>query len=185
MRSPFRENIPSRFPGDLSLEDKLGLWWILHVRPNCEWKIARYLLRHDICYYFPLYNRKTRVGYLRRERITLAPLFRGYICFALHREKHSLLYDSRDFTRIIQIKNQEKFVRELEFVARAIKTEKDLLLKPGILKGRKVIVTSGQLQGVEGIIIGQSKKGRFAITVEMFNRTVIVNVDSLTDLELL
>jgi len=179
------ENIPSRFPEDMSLEDHMGLWWILHVKPNCEWKLARYLLRHEISYYFPLYDRKIKVGYLRRERITQAPLFRGYICFALDREKHVLLYNTHDFTRIIQIKDQEKFIRELQFVTKALSTGRDLLVKPGILKGRKVIVASGQLQGVEGIVVGRTKKGRFAITVEMFNRTVIVNVDPFTDLELL
>jgi transcription antitermination factor NusG len=87
--------------------------------------------------------------------------------------------------KIIQIKDQDKFVRELQLVSRVLETGKDLLVKPGILKGRRVMVSSGPLQGAEGIVVGRSKKGKFAITVEMFNRTVIVNVDPFTDLELL
>lgn len=55
---------------------------------------------------------------------------------------------------------------------------------PGIMKGRRVQITSGPLKGAEGIVVGRSKKGQFAITVEMFNRTVIVNVDPFTNLEL-
>lgn len=180
-----RENIPSRYPVDRSLEDDLGLWWILHVKPNREWKLANYLLHHEISYYFPLYDRKTIVGYFRREKITQAPLFRGYLCFALERENHSFLYESHDFVKIIPINDQDKFVRELQSVSKALETGKDLLVKQGILKGRKVMVSSGPLQGAEGVVLGRSKKGRFAITVEMFNRTVIVNVDPFTDLELL
>lgn len=178
-------NIPSRFPENRSLEDELGLWWVLHVKPNREWKLVKYLLHHEISYYFPLYDRKTIVGYYRREKITQAPLFRGYLCFALDREKHGLLYESHDFVKIIQIKDQDKFVRELQLVSKVLETGKDLLVKPGILKGRRVMVSSGPLQGAEGIVVGRSKKGKFAITVEMFNRTVIVNVDPFTDLELL
>ena len=95
------------------------------------------------------------------------------------------MFDTHDFVRIIQIKEQNSFVKELQSVSKVLEVEQDLLVKPGLLKGRRVVVTSGPLQGVEGIVVGRSNKGRFAITVEMFNRTVIVNVDPLTDLEIL
>lgn len=180
----FNEDIPSRYPEGKPLEEDLGLWWVIHSKPNREWKLARYLLNQGISYYMPLYDRKIRIGGLR-EKITKAPLFKGYLCFALDREKHWRLYDTHDFARIIQITEQNSFVRELQSVSKVLAVEQDLLVKPGLLKGLRVVVTSGPLQGVEGIVVGRSSKGRFAITVEMFNRTVIVNVDPLTDLEIL
>ena len=180
----FSEDIPSRYPEGKPLEEDLGLWWVIHSKPNREWKLARYLLNQEISYYMPLCDRKIKIGRLR-EKITKAPLFKGYLCFALNREKHWRLYDTHDFARIIQVKEQNSFVKELQSVSKVLEVEQDLLVKPGLLKGRRVVVTSGPLQGVEGIVVGRSNKGRFAITVEMFNRTVIVNVDPLTDLEIL
>ncbi len=182
---PLHDNIPSRFPEGKPLEEDAGLWWVLHSKPNREWKLANYLLHHEISYYMPIYDRKIRVGGFQRERTTKAPLFKGYLCFALDREKHWRLYDTHDFARIVEIKEQNSFVKELQSVSRALEADQDLLVKPGILKGRRVLVVSGPLQGVEGLIVGRSNKGRFAITVEMFNRTVIVNVDPFTDLEIM
>ncbi len=178
------DNIPSRFPEGRPLDQDKGAWWILHCKPNREWKLARFLLNHEISYYLPIYERKTRIGYFRRERITPTPLFRGYICFALDRKAHHLLYETHDFVRTIEVTDQDRFVRELELVSRAIETGQELFVMPGIKKGRRVQITSGPLKGAEGIVVGRSKKGQFAITVEMFNRTVIVNVDPFTNLEL-
>ncbi|MFH0958442.1 MAG: transcription termination/antitermination NusG family protein [Pseudomonadota bacterium] len=178
------DNIPSRFPEDRSLEQDLGLWWILHSKPNREWKLAKYLLNHEISYYLPIYQRKTRIGYFRLEKIIPTRLFRGYICIALDTKNHHLLYDTHDFVRIIKVNDQNGFVREIELVAKAIETGHDLFVMPGIMKGRRVRITSGPLKGAEGVVVGRSKKGQFAITVEMFNRTVIVNVDPFTNLEL-
>jgi transcription antitermination factor NusG len=178
------DNVPSRFPEGRPLDHDTGSWWILHCKPNREWKLAKFLLKHEISYYLPIYERKTRIGYFRREKIIPTPLFRGYICFALDRNAHHLLYETHDFVRAIEVTDQDRFVHELELVSRAIETGQDLFVMPGIMKGRRVQITSGPLKGAEGIVVGRSKKGQFAITVEMFNRTVIVNVDPFTNLEL-
>jgi transcription antitermination factor NusG len=179
------ESIPGRYPSDRSLEDDLGSWWVIHVKPNREWKVAKYFLHHEITYYLPLYDRKTKVGYLKREKIVKAPLFRGYLCFALEKGQHGLLHECHDYVRIIDIPDQYKFVQEMEHVSKALDTCQDLFVKPGIVKGRKVLIASGPMEGVVGIVSGRSKKGQVALTVEMFNRTVIVNTDQFTNLEIL
>lgn len=178
-------DIPARFPEGRSLEADTGLWWVLQSRPNRELKLAKYLMQREIGYYLPLYNRRIRVGYFGREKITTGLLFKGYVCFALDRSEHCLLYETRDFARIIQIQEQNRFVMELQSLSKAIEIGSDLMVKPGMLKGRKVSVVGGPLNGVEGVIIGSSRNGKFAITVRMFNRTVIVNLDPSTDLEIL
>lgn len=63
--------------------------------------------------------------------------------------------------------------------SKAIEAGSDLLAKPGILKGRRVLVASGSLKSVEGVVVVRSKKGKFAITVSMFSRTVILNMDTI------
>ena len=115
----------------------------------------------------------------------MRPLFRGYICFALHKDKHPILYDSRDFVRILEVPNQETFVRELESVAIALKVGKDLFVRSGLATGKKVIVVSGPFKGVEGVVTRHSKKGQIALTVEMFNRTVLINLDEFTDVDMI
>ncbi len=179
------EKVSCRYPENRSLTEDIGQWWALHVKPNREWRMATYLRHKGISYYLPIYEHKRRFGYPPREKITLRPLFRGYICFALHKDNHSVLYDSRDFVRIIEVRNQDQFVRELESVSIALTVGKDLFVRSGLARGKKVFVQNGPFQGVEGIVTRHSKKGQIAISVEMFNRTVIINLDEFTKLDVM
>jgi len=175
--------IPSRFPEDRRLDDDLGNWWVMHVKPNCEKMVARYLLHRSISYYLPLYERQTRVGYLRRIRTAIMPLFGGYICFALEKSEHRLLYDSKKFVRIIQVDDQESFVKEISAVASAIESGEELVVRRGLVPGRKVLILSGPLEGTEGVVVRSRTERKLALSVQMFNQTVLVRLDPLTELE--
>jgi transcriptional antiterminator RfaH len=177
-------DVPSRFPVDRPIEDDTDRWWVLQSKPNRDWKLATYLRNREISYYMPLYDRRIKFGSFGRERVVRAPLFKGYLCVALDRERHSLLYDSHDFAKIIEVKDQATFVKELQSVSRVTTTEQDLQVKEGVLKGRTALITSGPLKGVEGIVVSRAKKGKFAISISMFNRTLILNVNPFTDLEI-
>ena len=137
------EMVPPRYPEDRPLHEDLGLWQVLHVKSNWEKKVAAYLMGKNISYYMPLQRIRRTVGCFRSTRITEVPLFRGYVCFALERDEHQLLYGSGMFVRILQVEDQERFVNELKAVGRAIETEDDLVLRPGVVPGRKVVILSG------------------------------------------
>jgi transcription antitermination factor NusG len=175
--------IPPRFPEDRALDDDMGNWWVLHVKPNCEKMVARYLINRSISYYLPLYERQTRVGYFRRIRTTIVPLFGGYICFALPKIEHRLLYDTKKFVRIIEVDDQESFVSELSNVARAIESGEELVVRPGLVPGRKVLILSGPLEGTEGVIVKSRHDRHLAVSVQMFNQSVLVRLDPLTKIE--
>ncbi len=177
-------DVPSRFPVDRPIDDDTGRWWVLQSKPNRDWKLATYLRNREISYYMPLYDSRIKFGSFGREKVVRAPLFKGYLCVALDRERHSLLYDSHDFARIIEIKDQATFVKELQSVSRVTTTEQDLQVKAGVLKGRTALIASGPLKGVEGVVVSRAKKGKFAISISMFNRTLILNVNPFTDLEI-
>lgn len=180
-----RNPVPSRHPLERSLEADLGAWSVLHVKPNCEKLVANYLLHRDISFYLPLYSKKTRVGYFQRIRTTEVPLFRGYICFALKKQEHHLLYDSKKLVRIIEVTDQKTFVEEMQAVDRAIRSGEDLMVTPGLTPGRKVLILSGPLQGLEGVVVKRRKQSQLALSVTMFNQSVLVKLDSLTKVEVL
>jgi transcription antitermination factor NusG len=178
-----KEAIPKRFPEDRTLEEDLGSWWVLHTKPNCEKQIAAYLMNRGIGYYLPLYLKKTRVGYFKRLRVTEVPLFGGYICLALEKERHALLYDTKKFVRIIQVDDQESFVKELAAIERAIHSGEDLAVHSGLVPGRRVLILSGPLEGTEGVVVRRRADRQLAISVTMFNQTVLVRLDPYTKLE--
>jgi len=178
-----KEIIPARFPEDRPLEEDIGDWWVVHVKPNCEKQVANYLFNRKISYYLPLYTKKTRVGYFKRIRTTEAPLFRGYLCFALDREKHNLLYDTKKLVRIIKVDDQDGLVRELNSIAKAIEAGEDLLVQPGLTPGKRVLILSGPLEGTEGVVVKRRLERQLALSVLMFNQTVLVKLDPLTKIE--
>ena len=62
-----KKTVKARHPEDRPLDEDLGAWWVMHVKPNCEKQLATYLLNRNISYYMPLYQRKTKVGYLGQD----------------------------------------------------------------------------------------------------------------------
>jgi transcription antitermination factor NusG len=180
-----KTTIQARYPLDKPLDEDLGSWWVMHIKPNCERKVASYLLHRQISYYLPLYKRRSKVGYFKRIRETEAPLFGGYLCFALDREKHSLLYDTQKFVRIIKVEDQENFVRELNAIAKAIETGEDLLVEPGLVPGKRVLILSGPMEGIEGVIVRRHRERQLALSVKMFNQSVLLTLDPFTKVQTL
>ena len=180
---PAKEKVPARFPEDRSLEEDVGLWWVLHTKPNCEKMVATYLLNRKISYYLPQYEKKIRYGNLGRVRTREVPVFSGYLCFALDRQQHNLLYDTKKFVRIIKVDDQATFVKELQAVAQAVESYDDILVHEGLVPGRRVLILSGPMTGYEGLIVRRLKEKQLALQVRMFNQTVLVKLDPLTRLE--
>jgi hypothetical protein len=53
--------VPARYPEGRTLEEDVGLWWILHTKPRGERHIAQYLLNREISYYLPAVSQKDPV----------------------------------------------------------------------------------------------------------------------------
>jgi len=175
--------LPARFPLDRPLEADLGSWWVLHTKPNCERLVAAYLMNRKTGYYLPLYEKKIPYGNLGRVRSREVPLFAGYVCVVLDKPEHSLLYDTKKLVRIIPVPNQTAFVRELQAVAQAVESYDDVFIQPGLAVGRRVLIQSGPMAGHEGIVVNRQKEKRLALSVQMFNQSVIVKLDPFTRIE--
>ena len=106
------------------------------------------------------------------------PLFRGYLCFALAKEHHNLLYGTKKLVRIIQVEDQERFVSELQAVLKAVQTEDKLVVESGLAPGRKVRILSGPLERVEGVVVRRRGEKQLGLSVQMFNQTVLVRLDT-------
>lgn len=179
------DTIPPRYPEDRPIEDDSGNWWVMHVKPNCERQVATYLLNREISYYLPIFKKMSRVGGLKRVRVTETPLFSGYICFALDKDRHHLLYDTKKLVRILKVEDQEGFVRELRSVAKAVESGNELTVENRLIPGRRVLILSGPLEGAEGVVVHRHKQSRLAVSVEMFNQSVLAKLDPDTQLEIL
>lgn len=102
---------------------------------------------------------------------------------ALDRRAHSLLYGSKKWVRIIKVPDQEQFVREMENIDQALAKDVEAIVCPGLTIGKRAIVRSGPLRGVEGVYLRRRGRPQLGLKVTFFNQTVNVWLDPYTRLE--
>ncbi|MFH0822901.1 MAG: transcription termination/antitermination NusG family protein [Pseudomonadota bacterium] len=174
-----------RYPQGRALEEDVGLWWVIHTKPNCERHVANYLMHREISYYLPAGIEKTRYGNMGKIRVYRVPVFRGYVCVALDKQDHQKLYDTKKLIRLIEVSNQVRFVEELGAVARAAEISEDFTLRSGLARGTRVRILNGPLRGLEGVVIKSRTGKELALSVTMFNQSVSMKLDPSTELELM
>jgi transcriptional antiterminator RfaH len=173
------ENPPARFPQRPIAEAKAP-WFVAHVKPRQEKAMADDCLRLGVEYYLPLFTRVTRRKDNNKPRKSILPLFPGYLSFAGTKETVRALYATGRVANVIEIKQQKKFIGELGQVYNLL--EKGMPLEPCCIpyrSGDEVVIASGPLRGIRGVIMSVNNRNRLLISVEALGRAM-ATVDAAT-----
>ncbi len=170
------ENPPQRWPECRALEDDVGKWWVVRVKPRNEKALAWELQRMGVSYYLPLMTKRTIRRDNGKPRKSIICLFPGYISIADYQERRAEIMRSGRVLRPIEVLDQERFVQELKSVRKALESALELELHPCLAAGHEVIITSGPMQGVQGAV-AEFNQRRVYLNVHMFNQAVTVAVD--------
>ena len=111
-------------------------WTVLHVRPRCEKKMAEYCEFYGVTHYLPLRS-KTKV-YQRRKVTFDLPVFPSYVFAEVPGEKRDLILRSRSLARMIEVKDHERFVWELDQVKKALDVDPTLGATSAFTRGKVV-----------------------------------------------
>lgn len=172
-----------RYPEARALEDDLGRWAVAQVRSRQEKSLARDLANAGIPYHLPMVQKLSRRRDNGKPRKSVLPLFPGYMAVAVAGEEHrQRLYGTARLARIIPVRDQTRFVRELGQVQRTLGSGIRVALAPAFTAGQWVRVRSGPLMGLEGEVASVRGHDVFVIWVRMFDQAVSVELDGL-DLE--
>lgn len=147
-------------------------WQVLHLRSRCEKKAAAYCAAAGLTHYLPL--RREKKKYQRRQVEVWIPLFPGYLFVQLHPEQRALILRSGQVARILEVKDQLKFVSEIEQIRKALEAEPGLSACPAITAGQMVRITAGPFQGLEGIVAKDKGGERVILNVEMIGQGVAI-----------
>jgi transcription antitermination factor NusG len=157
-------------------------WYAAYTRANHEKSVAYQLRQRSLECFFPLYE-SVRQWKDRRMRLEL-PLFPGYVFirFAL-----------RDRLRVLEIPSVVRLVgfdghrptplpvEDIESI-RACLTRRRSLQPHRYVRGQRVQMLSGPLEGLTGIVVRQKNSTRFVISLELLMRSVAVEID-ISDLD--
>ncbi|OGP59723.1 MAG: hypothetical protein A2V67_02945 [Deltaproteobacteria bacterium RBG_13_61_14] len=170
------ENPVPRFPIGRPLSQDMGSWWVARVKPRQEKALAWDLARLGVGYYLPMLTKRTRRRDNGKLRKSLVCAFPGYLSVTYYKERKAEILRTGRILNLLKVSGQEQFVRELEQIYQALSHSTELEVQPHLAVGRRVMIASGPMQGIEGIVTDLRRPRKVFLNVEIFNRAVMVMV---------
>lgn len=158
----------------------LANWQVLFLKPRTEKKVAQICAIHAIPCYLPL-RTVPRVSQRRKFMVTL-PLFPGYLFAALNQETRVHVLRTNHVIRTLAPTHSIRLLRDLVQVRRALVLAPDLKSVPQLIQGQRVRITTGPLQGSEGVVNRLASSMRVILAVDLIGMGVSVTV-SRADVE--
>lgn len=149
-------------------------WFVLHVKPRTEKKVARYLHEYGYFCHLPLYLKVTKVQ--RRKVRRLLPLFPGYLFTRLFPEERLKMLQTNLIVKTILATQPRTMIHQLRQIAHASKGDTAMLTVDMCKVGDYVRVISGPMRGTEGYIQRKGREASLCLNVEILGVAVEVAV---------
>jgi transcription antitermination factor NusG len=153
-------------------------WYAAYTRSRHEKVVAEALQQRTVEHFLPLYEtvRKWKNG---RFKVQL-PLFPGYLFV------HIAL---RDRLRVLQVPGVVRLIGfngvpaplpqvELEIIRSALSTGVEAAPHPYLRVGQRVRITSGPMEGLQGILLRRRGRPRVVVSVDLIMRSVALDIDA-------
>lgn len=152
-------------------------WYALHTCSRHEKCVARQIEQRSITCFLPLY-RSTRRWKDRRTVLELA-LFPGYVFVRLALEDRLRVLQLPSVVRLVSFNGLPAALpeSEIEQLRERLARGGPLEPHPYLRVGRRVRVSAGPMQGLEGIIVRRKDRCRVVFSLDLIMRSVAVEVD--------
>lgn len=172
----YRENFPETGPRTDWLEPK---WYVLFVRSNQEKRVVQHLTDRTVEHFLPTFD---LVRQWRDRKVKLlVPLFPGYVFVKLPLVERLKVLLVPNVVNLVGPRDAPAVIsdEEIEWVRRAINHGGAKPYPYRNLKiGSSVMITSGTMAGMEGILIRIQNTTRVLIGLNSISRAFTVEVDS-------
>lgn len=149
-------------------------WYVLHVRPRSEKKVAGYLVKYKALYFLPLYTKIRKVQ--RRKVRTELPLFPGYVIAKLDFNQRLSILKTNHVVQAIIVISPRVMIHQLRQVVRALRRA-PLIRTTKIYKvGQLVKIKFGPFMGTEGYVKRSRGKSSLVLNVDILGTAVEVDV---------
>jgi transcription antitermination factor NusG len=152
-------------------------WYVLFVRSNQERRVARGLAQRGLEHLLPCYS-AIHQWKDRRVRLEL-PLFPGYVFVHLPLLARMSALTIPNVICLVGKKDASSVVSDEEITAIRIASQSGYAQPhPKLTEGDRVMITSGLLIGLQGIVLRTPNRARVVISVESISRAFVVEVDA-------
>jgi transcription antitermination factor NusG len=156
------------------------LWFVAHTRPRCEKKLLQFCEREGLTATLPCYRAAHK--YRGKTVVFQKPLFPGYVFLQISVEQRGKIYQSDHLANLLEVFDQELFIRQLDDVLRALESDCEIRLAPTIGAGTRVKIKNGPLRGMEAWVEERYGMNTVLLRLDFIGQAAAVKLDA-TDLE--
>jgi transcription antitermination factor NusG len=155
-------------------------WYAACTRANHEKCVAEQLSVRSVEHFLPLYE-SVRRWKDRRVHLQL-PLFPGYIFVRIALCNRLPVLEIPSVARLVGFNGTPVVLPEAEIEALKAGLERSVRAAPHpyLRVGRRVRITTGPLEGLEGIVIRKKNALRFVISLDLIQRSIRLDIDALS-----
>jgi transcription antitermination factor NusG len=160
-----------------SLDPGLALWYAVRVRSNYERVTATHLRERGYEEFSPCYEVRRR--WSDRTKTINQPLFPGYVFARLNPHNRLLVVTAPGVVGLVGLGKLPVPIpdQEIENIRKMVQS--GVLMKPWpfLEVGQRVLIESGPLAGVEGILQDVKGKFRLVVSISLLHRSASAEVD--------
>lgn len=160
-----------------------GYWYAIQTRPRHEKAVVMQCAPRGVHTFLPLYTAKRKWKEHRAE--VQLPLLPGYVFVRMELRDRLKVLTLPSVLGLVAFSGTPAAIPDdqIEALRHAVRTRR---AEPCALlcRGARVRVTSGPLQGLEGIVLRRKDKVRVVVTFDWMSRSVSITLDG-SDLEYL
>jgi transcription antitermination factor NusG len=153
-------------------------WYAAYTCANHEKSVAEQLSVRSVEHFLPLYQ-SVRRWKDRRVHLQL-PLFPGYVFVRLALRDRLQVLEIPSVARLVGFNGTPTALPEAEIEALKTGLERGVraVPYPYLKVGRRVRITTGPLEGFEGILIRKKNGLRFVISLDLIQRSVLLDIEA-------
>lgn len=158
-------------------------WFAAYTSANHEKRVAERLEVRGVDHFLPVYH--ARHDWKDRRVTVHLPLFPGYVFVRLPLRQRLRVLEISGVARLVGFGGKPAPLPEIEIERLRIGLASGTPAQPCpyLSAGRRVRIVAGPLTGLSGILLRQKGKSRVVISIELIQRSVVVDADA-ADLEL-
>jgi transcription antitermination factor NusG len=177
MTRPIHDNPNSLFPEDVldqELNDKT--WRVAHCKSRREKALANFLVGEKIGYYLPMVLQPQASK--KRVRLSLIPLFRGYLFFKSSDLERYRAMCSNHIARIIDIQDHKRLITELKKISQVLGQKVPVYPFDFVQTGQWVRIKKGPFKDLEGIVVQKKDTFRLVLSVTCIMQSISIEIDA-------
>lgn len=153
-------------------------WYAVYTRARHEKRAADELARRSIEVYLPLYE--TARQWKNGRHFVQMPLFPGYAFVRMALRNRISALRAPGVVDFVGYGGRPAALdgEEITNLRRALGEGRKVEPHPFLSEGKKVRITAGPLTGLAGVVVRRKGQVQFVVSVELIQRSVLVEIDS-------